>query len=137
MRFALWTTQALLAALFLAAGSMKLLTPSDQLTQLVPLPVLLTKCVGAAECLGAIGLILPGLLKIRPELTILAAAELVHIMIGATIVTLVIADPLSAVMPLAVGALCAFVAYGRSRLALHAAPQRRIRHQVSRLPAAA
>ena len=42
-----------------------------------------------AEVLGAIGLILPGLLRIRPDLTPLAAVGLVIIMIGATALTLV------------------------------------------------
>jgi len=37
--------------------------------------------------LGALGLVLPGLFHIRPGLTPLAAAGLVVIMIGATVVT--------------------------------------------------
>ena len=137
MRYALWTIQALLAALFFAAGAMKLLTPTDQLTQMIPLPGLLIQVVGVAECLGALGLILPGLLRIRPRLTVLAAYELVHVMVGATIVTLVIADPLSALMPAAVGCLCAFVAYGRSRRALQSTPERRVARRSQAFPAAA
>ena len=44
--------------------------------------------IGVAEVLGAIGLILPGVLRIRPGLTPLAAAGLVIIMIGATVIGL-------------------------------------------------
>jgi uncharacterized membrane protein YfcA len=69
--------------------------------------------------LGGIGLILPGLVRIRPSLTPLAAAGLVIIMIGATVITLVGGDLLAALIPLAVGLLAAFVAYGRWRLAPH------------------
>ena len=67
--------------------------------------------------LGAIGLILPGLLRIRPGLTPLAAAGLVLIMIGATVITLATMGPATALIPLVVGLLAAFVAYGRWRLA--------------------
>jgi uncharacterized membrane protein YphA (DoxX/SURF4 family) len=124
MTYLLWTLQAVLAALFLLAGGMKLLTPVDTLTEFVPLPGLLIRVVGTAECLGAIGLILPGLLKIRPGLTALAAVELMHVMLGATIVTLVTQDALSALMPIAVGLIAAFIAYGRTYLAPFASPSR-------------
>jgi uncharacterized membrane protein YfcA len=75
--------------------------------------------IGVAEVLGGIGLILPGLVRIRPSLTPLAAAGLVIIMIGATVITLVGGDLLAALIPLVVGLLAAFVAYGRWRLAPH------------------
>jgi hypothetical protein len=63
--------------------------------------------------LGAIGLILPGLLGIRPSLTPLAAAGLVIIMIGATVIGLMVGDVAMTLIPLVVGLLAAFVAYGR------------------------
>jgi len=72
--------------------------------------------------LGAIGLILPGLLGIRPGLTPLAAAGLVLIMIGATVLTLASGGVAPALIPLVVGLLSAFVAYGRWRLAPHRGP---------------
>jgi hypothetical protein len=71
---------------------------------------------GIVEVLGAIGLILPWLLPIRPGLTPVAAAGLVIVMIGATLYTLAAGDIASALMPLIVGILAAFVAYGRWRL---------------------
>jgi hypothetical protein len=73
------------------------------------------------EVLGALGLILPGLLRIRPILTPLAAAGLVIIMIGATALTLAADGIATAITPLVVGLLAAFVAYGRWRLAPHPA----------------
>jgi hypothetical protein len=80
---------------------------------LVPLPGWFLRFIGVTEVLGAIGLILPGLLGIRPGLTPLAAAGLVIIMIGATVVTLAGGDVALALIPLVVGLLSAFVAYGR------------------------
>jgi uncharacterized membrane protein YphA (DoxX/SURF4 family) len=109
----LWTLQALLAALFLFAGGMKLVSPIAALTQQVALPGLFLRFIGLAEVLGALGLILPGLLRIRPALTPLAAAGLVIIMTGAVGVTMATMGAGQAVMPGVVGVLAASVAVGR------------------------
>jgi len=111
----LWALQALLAALFLFAGGMKLVTPIAALTQQVALPGPFLRFIGLAEVLGALGLVLPGLLRIRPALTPLAAAGLVIIMTGAVGVTMVTAGAVQAVMPGVVGVLAASVAIGRWR----------------------
>ncbi len=70
-----------------------------------------------AEVLGAFGLVLPGLLRIRQGLTPLAAAGLVIIMIGATVVMWAGGMVAVALMNVIVALLAAFVAYGRWRLA--------------------
>jgi uncharacterized membrane protein YphA (DoxX/SURF4 family) len=118
MNIALWIAQGLLAALFLFAGGMKLVMPIEEMMKQmpVPLPGWFVWFTGIVEVLGAIGLILPRLLRIRPGLTPLAAAGLVIVMIGATAYTLAAGDVASALMPLVVGILAAFVAYGRWRL---------------------
>ena len=121
MSHALWIVQGLIAALFLFAGVMKLVLPLEQMAGPVALPGWFLRLIGVAEVLGAIGLILPGLLRIRPGLTPLAAAGLVIIMVGATVVTLVGGAVGPALIPLAVALLAAFVAYGRCRLAPHRA----------------
>jgi DoxX-like protein len=117
MNTALWIVQGLLAALFLFAGVMKLVLPIEQLTAQVPMPGAFLRFIAVCEALGALGLILPGFLRIRPGLTPLAAAGLVIIMAGATIVTLATGPAAMALLPLATGLLAAFVAYGRWRLA--------------------
>ena len=114
---ALWIVQGLLAFTFLFAGGTKLVLPIEEMTKDVALPGLFLRLLGVAEVLGAIGLILPGLLHIRPGLTPLAAAGLVLIMIGATGISLATMGPAPALIPLVVGLLAAFVAYGRWRLA--------------------
>lgn len=113
----LWIAQGLLALLFLCAGGMKLVAPPEVLAAMTPLPVLFLKFIGLAEVLGGLGLILPGLTRIRPGLTPLAAACLMLEMIGATATTVAAGGGATALMPLVVGLLAAFVAYGRSRLA--------------------
>jgi hypothetical protein len=119
MTYALWIVQILLALLFLFGGGLKLVMPVEEMTKQMPvaLPGGFLRFIGVAELLGGLGLVLPGLLRIRPGLTPLAAAGLVVIMVGATAVTLLGGDVLPALMPLAVGLLAAFVAYGRWRLA--------------------
>ena len=120
MTYVLWIVQGLLALIFLFTGGLKLVLPFEVLTEQTPLPGWFLRFLGVAEVLGAIGLILPGLLRIRPALTPLAAAGLVIIMIGATVLTLagvVPGDVGLALIPLVVGLLSAFVAYGRWRLA--------------------
>lgn len=113
MNYVLWIVQGLLALLFLFTGGMKLVLPVEVMTEQMPMPGWFLRFIGVAEVLGAIGLILPGLLGIRPGLTPLAAVGLVVIMIGATVVTLVGIGVAPALIPLVVGILSAFVAYGR------------------------
>src|SRR5207248_5388008 len=103
----MWTVQGLLALLFLFAGGMKLVLPIEVMTEQMPLPELFLRFIGVAEVLGGIGLILPGLLRIRPGLTPLAASGLVIIMTGATILTLAVGDVVSALIPLVVGLFAA------------------------------
>ena len=112
-RVALWSIQAVLAALFLFAGGFKLALPLAALAKLSPLPAVFLKLIGACEVTGALGLILPGVFNIKRGLTPLAAAGLVIIMIGATTVTVVTQGVAPAVLPFIVGLLAAAVAYGR------------------------
>src|SRR2546427_8635017 len=80
---ALWVVQGLLAALFLFAGGAKLVLSLDQMAGPVALPGWFLRFLGVAEVLGALGLVLPGLLRIRSGLTSLAAGGVGFIMIGA------------------------------------------------------
>jgi uncharacterized membrane protein YphA (DoxX/SURF4 family) len=120
----LWIIQILLALLFLFAGGMKLVIPPAVLQSMgspnqVVLPGLFIRFIGVCEVLSALGLILPGLLKIRPELTPLAATGLVILMIGAVVLTIIGDGVGAAVVPFVTGLLAAFVAYGRWQLVPH------------------
>jgi uncharacterized membrane protein YphA (DoxX/SURF4 family) len=116
MNYTLWTVQWLLALLFLFAGGMKLIMPLEALTppgQGPSLPGPFLRFIGVAEVLGALGLVLPWLLRIRPALTPLAAAGLVIIMIGATVISIAGGLFAGALISVITGILAAFVAYGR------------------------
>ncbi len=123
----LWFIQGLLAALFLFAGGFKLALPLVGLAKLSSLSAPFLKFIGVCEVTSAIGLILPGLLHIRTELTPLAAVGLAIIMTGATIVTAATQGAAPAVVPLVVGLLAAAVAYSRWL----PAPQRQAAHRSS------
>ena len=115
MTYVLWIVQALLALVFLFAGGMKLVTPLEVLHAQLPLPLpgVFIRFIGVCEVLGAVGLLLPGLTRVRPELTSLAARGLVLLMVGAAMFTP--PEDLSlAAIPVVLGLLAAFVAYGRA-----------------------
>ena len=122
---ALWVVQGLLAALFLFAGGAKLVMSLDQMAGPPALPGWFLRFIGVAEVLGALGLVLPGLLRIRPCLTPLAATGLVIIMIGATVLMWAAGMVAVALTNVVVALLAAFVAYGRWRLAPYRDSSRR------------
>jgi len=119
VNIALWIVQVLLAALFIFAGVMKFVMPIEEMTKGMPMamPGGFLRFIGVAELAGGLGLILPGLLRIKTGLTPLAAWGLGIIMAGAVGIGLVAGDIMGSLMPLVVGLLLVCVAYGRSRLA--------------------
>jgi len=122
MRFnrTLWVVQGLMAALFLFAGGMKLVLPIEQMAGPVALPGFFLRFIGVAEVLGAVGLVLPGALRIHTELTSLAAAGLIVIMIGATALTAMTGSAAAALFPSVVGVCLASVGYIRRPSAIAA-----------------
>ena len=125
----LWTAQTLAALLFLFAGSMKFIMSAEQMQQgPMKFPIAFIHFIGVCECLGALGLILPGAFRIRTWLTPLAAAGLTIIMIGATTVTILAMGAAAAVVPGVLGIVTVGIAYGRTRVApLSDAPRRVLR----------
>jgi hypothetical protein len=125
VKYALWIVQALLALEFVFAGGTKLVMPIDELTAQLPLPAIFIRFIGCCEVAGALGLILPGVLRIKQYLTPLAARGLVVLMVGAAMFTPLDQLPL-ALIPICTGLLAAFVAYGRERHGRPAATRRQL-----------
>ena len=122
----LWIVQGLLAAVFLFAGGMKIITPVEVLAAMSPFPGEFIRFIGMCEVLGAVGLILPYALRILPGLTALAAAGLLVIMVGATVTTVAVGGGLLALPTLLLGLLAALVAYGRRSSVSHAGVARSV-----------
>ena len=127
MNALLWVIQTLLALLFLLAGGAKLAMPAQQLTAHTPLPAAFLRFIGAVEVLGALGLLLPGMLRVRTLLTPLAALGLFIIMVAAVVISARTMGPATAVLPLVAGVLAVFVAWARWRVS----PMRTGKHQLS------
>ena len=125
----LWTAQTLAALLFLFAGSMKFIMPADKMQQgPVSLPIDFIHFIGICEILGALGLLLPGITRIRTSLTPLAAAGLTIIMVGAVSVSVVAMGAAAGIFPAVVGVVTSWIAYGRTRVVpLTDAPRRVLR----------
>ena len=117
MNIILWIIQVLLALLFLFGGVTKLILPVEEMTKQIAMPGLFLRFIGVAEVLGGLGLILPGLFRIKTWLTPLAALGLMIIVVGATVLTLKMGGGAMALTPLAAALLCGLVAYGRWRWA--------------------
>src|SRR5215471_10217990 len=119
MNLTLWIIAGLLAAIFFVAGANKLFIPKAKLAKapgggwVLDFSASFVKALGAVEILGAVGLILPALLDIAPNLVPLAAVGLALIMVGATIVTLRRHELKHVLLNLTYLALAAFVAWGR------------------------
>ena len=114
MNVLLWVLQVLLAAAYMAHGLMFLFPPAsvvEAMNATISRPMQLF--LGVAEVLAAIGLTIPGLTRIQPWLVPLAAAGLIPIMIGATVLHIQRAETSSAIITAILFVLVTFVAYMR------------------------
>lgn len=114
---ALWILQVILAAMFLMAGFTKVSTPLADLTTMMPwtadVPLAMVRFIGASEILGALGLLLPSLLRIKPVLTPVAAAGLVTVMVLAALFHATRAEFAAIGFNVVLALLAAVVAWGR------------------------
>jgi uncharacterized membrane protein YphA (DoxX/SURF4 family) len=120
----LWSAQIVLALLFVFAGGSKLVMSVEAMQQgPVQLPGAFLRFIGVAELLGGLGLVLPGIFKVHRHLTPLAAAGLVIIMIGATVLTA--STGIGAMFPAFVGVLAATVCKYRGGIGIQFRTSRR------------
>ena len=117
MNITLWILQILLAAAFFAHGWLFLAPPPDIAVQMnASLPRWFQLFLGVAEVLAAIGLTLPGIMRILPWLVSWAAAGIMIVMISATAFHLMRGEISSAAVTLVLLGLATFVAYMRHRV---------------------
>lgn len=115
----LWVLQIGLGLYFIAVGVIHFVVP-EGLPDFVSWMYDLTRgqhlTAGTLEILGGLGLILPGLTGIKPELTIWAALGLIAIMVAAAIWHLGRGELFNIGGNVVNIAALALIAYGRSRL---------------------
>lgn len=121
LNITLWIGQIMLAAMFIMAGLWKTTTPLQELSTSLPLatevPEALVRFIGISELLGGLGLLLPGILRVKPILTPCAALGLVIIMILAMFYHISKGELAAVGINFALGALASFVAWGRFKKA--------------------
>ncbi|MDQ3171671.1 MAG: DoxX family protein [Acidobacteriota bacterium] len=116
MNIILWIVQTLLALAFLAHGIMLLAPPPEIAAQMnASLPRWFQVFLGVAEVLAAVGLILPGLTRIKPGLVSAAAAGVMIVTVSATVLHLWRAEYSAAATTFVLLLLATFVALGRWR----------------------
>jgi hypothetical protein len=117
LNISLWIGQIVLAAIFLTASYVKTSTPLEQLAHDLPwtaaVPGFFVRLLGVLEGLGAVGLIVPALLRVRPVLTPLAAGGLTLLMLCAAAFHLIRGELPQVIGVLFLGMLAAGVAWGR------------------------
>ena len=118
MNIMLWVLQVLLALAFLAHGWLFLSPPADMVEQMnASIRPAFRVFIGVAEVLAAVGLIVPGVTRILPWLVPAAAAGLMIVMIGATILHATRGESTSALTTAVLFVMVTFVAYMRWRVA--------------------
>ena len=116
MNILLWVLQILAALLYAASGTMKVFM-FDKVSHDVPsfgaLPRPAWTVLGIIELLCAVGLILPGALHWRPNLTVAASVILAIESLVFVFVHIKYREASTIIMVVVLGALMAFIAYGR------------------------
>ena len=117
LNIVLWVAQVFLAATLIWAASMKLFQPIDKLSTMWPwtaqIPVTYVNLTGIIDLLAALGLILPGLLRIKPRLTAIDSICIIILMICASIFHISRGEASVIGVNIVFAALAAFIAWGR------------------------
>jgi uncharacterized membrane protein len=125
LHIATWLLQSLLGLAFLVIGALHLLLPADlpaPLDWMYELSTAAHVVSGVVEILGGLGLLLPGLTRVRAELTPLAAGGLAVVMVFAAGWHLAQGDPGRIASNVVLSLLLSAVAYIRWRV--HPLPSR-------------
>lgn len=121
LNIALWIAQSLLAAMFVMAGTMKLTSPIETLAESLPwittVPAVLVRFIGLSELLGGFGLLLPSILKIKPQLSVWAAKGLTAVMVLAAFFHVSRGEFSAIGMNVILLLIAVFVFWGRSKKA--------------------
>ncbi|MBT33446.1 MAG: hypothetical protein CMO01_27605 [Thalassobius sp.] len=115
----LWITQLLLASSLIWSVFTKLFTPIEELSAMwswvAEVPISFVKFTGLVDLLGALGLTLPILLKVKPILTPLAAWGIILLMICAATFHILRGEVSEIGINIVFAILASFVVWGRMK----------------------
>ncbi|HSC86179.1 MAG TPA: DoxX family protein [Polyangiaceae bacterium] len=119
LNFGLWSAHWLLGVLFVGTGVWKLVTPIAELAKAMPWMGQVSPAffyfTAAADLSGGLGLLLPGLTRIKPGVTVLAAVGCVLLQLGAIVFHFSRGEAANTPFNFVLVLLSAFVAWGRLR----------------------
>jgi DoxX-like family len=122
LRASLWVAQSLIFLAFGLAGLMKIFMPIPGLASMWPwtgdLPAPIVRILGAIDIAGGVGVLLPALTRVKPDLTVLAALGCVALQICAMIFHISRGETAATPVNLVLLTLAIFVFWGRLRMPL-------------------
>ena len=119
MNRVLWVLQIVFGLYFVGVGVTHFTLPDglpEMMGWMYDLSDGLHVAAGTAEILGGLGLILPAITRIRPELVVWAAYGLVIVMLGAVVWHISRGEVAQIVLNVVNVAILGFIGYGRQRL---------------------
>ncbi|MEQ6332650.1 DoxX family protein [Sphingobium sp. MK2] len=117
LNIALWVAQALVGLPFTLFGFMKLTSPIAELAKTVPWVAdyseAFVRMMGVVDMAGGLGMLLPAITRIKPQLTIYAAMGCMALQICAMIFHVLRGEAMVTPLNLVFFALAAFTFWGR------------------------
>ena len=122
LNISLWVSQIILAGFYAMAAYMHAIMAPEALVQMgiawaAEAPLWLVRFIGICELLGVVGIILPAALRIKPQLTVLAAVGFTGIQALAIPFHLFRGEAAALPFNIILIALSLFVIWGRARKA--------------------
>ncbi|HEY8937407.1 MAG TPA: DoxX family protein [Cyclobacteriaceae bacterium] len=116
LHITLWVAQVVLAACLVAVSIMKF-QPIEKISVMMPwtgqVPTIVVRLTGLFDLSGAIGLILPSLLRIKPKLTPWAAIGCIALAICGAVFHILRGEASIIGVNIFVSIIAAFIAWGR------------------------
>ena len=120
MHITLWVAQ-ILVAFFLLTGAALKFQPIEKIAAMMPwagqVPATVVRLLGVIDLLGAIGLILPSLLRIKPLLAVWAAIGVIALMVCAIVFHLSRGEASVIGVNIFCALIATFIAWGRLKKA--------------------
>lgn len=118
LHFGLWLAQFLIGAPFVYFGGMKIVCPIAVLSVIMPwtgeVPETMVRLLGLIDVAGGLGLLLPGLTKIKPGLTKVAAIGCIILQVAAGAFHVARGEAAMAPLNLVFLLLAIFILWGRT-----------------------